>query len=423
MTEVPTNPLADYETAFRNLKAELPSPSSNSVVAALVSRDQINHVLQSGGKLAGQEVLRLALLDGELREAAVAIDSTVGRPTLSGWQQSMDPASELWWWSLHEMAESARVKLHPTTAWLVTILLGVSFVVTGDTVGQLLKVAAISAGLVAILIQAALTFLAGSVLIESGRKWVLSLLTTLGLRRFRDTKVMALAAAVFALSILARMLVPELAGGIYARRAEALDKQSAWSQAIYNYTRALTLRPDDISLHLNLAIAYDRSSQFDRAIEEYKVVLASDGENSSAQNNLARLFIIQRTFDPALRLLDQLSKQLNNLSPEDQYYVLKNLGWVYVELQHYEEAKGDLWAALRVRDGAAAHYLLGLVHEASNKSADAQKEFGAAIAIARPQAENAPSELEPEWIIHAQRKQLQGGKGEIQRHLQTTPAN
>jgi len=218
----------------------------------------------------------------------------------------------------------------------------------------------------------------------------------------------SMAGAVLVFSILTLFLVPELVAKFYARRGDALVSHKAWSQAVENYNRALTLRPTDTVLHYKIAAAYDKSQQFDRAMEEYKVVVAADDKNFSALNNLARLYLIQGK-EPftALRLLERLDPI--GLPPEGQYAYFKNRGWAKFELGDYEHARSDLEAGLRVNDsGIAAHFLRGrALAELKRPEEEALAEFKAVIQIlqGRPEAE---SELEPDWILYAQRQLLQG---------------
>ena len=107
----------------------MPSASSKQVLAVLVARDQVNQLRDEGAQLEAADVERLAKLDGELSDAAVDIDS-IHRQELAAWKRSMEPESERWWWSLHDLAASERVKLRPRTALFATIVLGLSFAIT-----------------------------------------------------------------------------------------------------------------------------------------------------------------------------------------------------------------------------------------------------------------------------------------------------
>jgi len=366
---------------------------------------------------SAHQIKALSELDEALRAQSISIDKSIGAETLASWRYSMDPQAERWWWALDNEAASARVKLHPASAALTTLILGVSFAVTADTVGQLLKVSAISAGLVAVVVQAVLTFITGSALTESGRLWVLNALAGIGVRlRFRDAKVMILALIVLSLSIAGRAKLPEFGARYYSEKGDAAAANEAWSDAIDDFTRSLTLRADNPETRFKLALAYDRSQDSPKAIEEYKSVLASDPLRSEAINNLARLYIItQKEPYAALRLLDRLNQNISALSPEVLYYVFKNRGWAKLELQLYGDAEGELRAALRAQAqtgdraaGAGAHYLLARALEELKRPEEARKQFQAMIEMVQrdPQSEH---ELEPDWVIYAQNQLLQGG--------------
>jgi hypothetical protein len=49
------------------------------------------------------------------------------------------------------------------------------------------------------------------------------------------------------------------------------------------------------------------------------------------------------------------------------FNLFKNRGWANLELGYHRQAGEDLEWALSKRNGPAAHYLLGRVHDAQNR--------------------------------------------------------
>jgi tetratricopeptide (TPR) repeat protein len=401
---VSANPLADYEAAIHKLQSVLPKPSAECVLAALLARDGVNRLVAMGAALDATDLDRLTRLDRQLKQAATKVENALGGRKLSEWKRIMDPVSERWWWSLDNP------ELRPHVALIVTIILGVSFWFTGDTVGQLLKIAAVSASVAAVLVQAFLTFLSGSALTESGRRRAMEALRSLGFKgQFRSIKVVLLALFVLVLSFIGRWYLPSAVAAYYFHKGEAYASKEDWVQAIGSYNRALTLAPGDQDIHYKLAIAYDSSFQFDRAIDEYKALITAGVSDPSVFNNLARIYIVQKTEDPALRLLDRLNGQLRRLNPDERYHVFKNRGWFKLSLKRYEDAISDLRTALTARDGLAAHYLLGLALEGLNRRDEAQGEYARVLDIYSHNPDER-TEAEPGWLDQAQAKRIQGAK-------------
>jgi len=401
---VSDNPLADYEAAIHKLQSDLPKPSAECVLAALLARDGVNRLVAMGAALDAADLDRLTRLDSQLKQAATKVENALGGKRLSDWKRIMDPLSERWWWSLDN------TELLPHVALIVTIMLGVSFWFTGDTVGQLLKVAAVSASVAAVLIQAFLTFLTGSALTESGRRRAMEALRSLGFKgQFRSIKLVLLALFVLVLSFIGRWYLPSAVAVYYFHQGEAYASKRDWVQATGSYNRALTLTPGDQNIHYKLAVAYDSSFQFDRAIDEYKALITAGAGDPSVFNNLARIYILQKTEDPALRLLDRLNGQLRDLNADERYHIFKNRGWFKLSLKNYQDATSDLRTALTARDGLAAHYLLGLALEGLDRHNEALGEYDRALEIYSKNPDER-AQVEPGWMSQAQTKLIQGAK-------------
>jgi hypothetical protein len=408
----------EVEKLDRKHDREGSTVSARDLLAVFVARDRIAHLLYRGQQLAPARVQLLAMADGQLRRVAGSLRRDEDRETLAAWKHSMDPASERWWWSLHQRP----AKL---PGWVVTaclLLLGASLTITADIVGLALKVAAVSAGVTAVLLQSLLLYVAGRGLTSSGPERIQHVLVSLpvvrGWSRARHAAsigIVTMAALIFVLAGLARWGGPGWMATYYRGLGHAARDRGAWYQAIEQYDRAAILDPDDPETHHVLAVAHDRTRQFERAIVEYEAVAAIDSadvegasrtRHASAILGLARLHILHRQ-EPAVALALLRRVDIRHLQGGARHTFLTTRGWAKLELDLHADAEGDLKSAIAVDDrGPAARYLLGRTLKALGRPADARVQY-------RKMIENLQAdptrelEVEPAWIIEAQRQLLQ----------------
>jgi Tfp pilus assembly protein PilF len=65
---------------------------------------------------------------------------------------------------------------------------------------------------------------------------------------------------------------------------EAAQK-GLWDEAIFRWERALHSNPNSFAAHNNLAVAYEKKGDFDKAEKEYKKALELSPENEHIQSN------------------------------------------------------------------------------------------------------------------------------------------
>lgn len=151
---------------------------------------------------------------------------------------------------------------------------------------------------------------------------------------------------------------PEAAPKIYNDRGLENYLAERLPQAVSDFTKALELDPNFAETHYNLGSLYEDLRDFDRARSEYR--LAMLGGLTAAYNNLARLYILETDYTPAV---DLLLKGLKLAEHDAEKYALrKNLGWARLGQGRYAEAKAELLTALDLDGKQASAY--GLLAQA-----------------------------------------------------------
>ena len=84
--------------------------------------------------------------------------------------------------------------------------------------------------------------------------------------------------------------------------------------AITHLLVLLSNNPNEVKLNLQLAILYQNTRQYKRAIQYYNNVVKQDNTNIMAMRNIASLYMYERQFDSALKTY----KQLINAIPEEE---------------------------------------------------------------------------------------------------------
>ncbi|MEI2577533.1 serine/threonine-protein kinase [Scytonema sp. PRP1] len=104
----------------------------------------------------------------------------------------------------------------------------------------------------------------------------------------------------------------------------------------------------------NLGLLYEDKNKFDQARAAYKIAVQKGYDR--AYNNLARLQILDKEYTTAVGLL----REGLPFAYDDKakYAMLKNLGWAYLELGNYPEAKNSLEKAIHIKSDRAAAYCL-----------------------------------------------------------------
>lgn len=376
----------------------------------LIARDRVALALSSDQTVTASAMVRVAGLDEKLKDAAIKIDAAAGRKTLANWRQTIHPLNTPWWWSLDDRASAAE---KPNPLWTIpaAVFFTLSISVLAETITTLRNGGINALSAFGALMQTLLALLAGSAFLSGGREWLENLFSQLGInRKFRGASRVWLALAVLLVTLAIRTYLP---GGV-ARYRNYQGNQSLASKqyfkAVQEYQQAIALEPDLKNAQYSLAVAYDKSHDYPRAISQYELSINSNPKNYAAYNNLARLYILHRKdYDRALRSLDFLRNSYKDLEVESRYNLHKNSGWAYLELRNYRQAADEFEWALQQRDGATAHYFWARVFdeqkvkdekEGQSNKGKAKQQWDSFIQAIQNNPEQ--EEVEPNWIAHAQ---------------------
>jgi tetratricopeptide (TPR) repeat protein len=159
--------------------------------------------------------------------------------------------------------------------------------------------------------------------------------------------------------------------------------------AVHELQNAATLNPEKAKIHIGLAMAFNQMHKSDEAIDEYKTVLKTDPQSIPALNALSKTLIEEKRYTAAIESLKESGPdeglQLNlatayarNGNPQRAIQILTlivnanpvnlqahlNLGLVYQQKNQYSEAAREFQQALHLDpadDFACISYLNMLV--------------------------------------------------------------
>ena len=172
---------------------------------------------------------------------------------------------------------------------------------------------------------------------------------------------------------------------------------------------------DDSDARTDMAIAYMRLREVERAITEAEAALKLDSKNSRAHHVLGKLLYMKGRYADAQPELERAIV----LEPDlDAAYTL---GMTYLRLKQIERAKlvfEEMQAALA--NSANAHLLFGRAYEETGFSAEAEREFKKALAI-DDKTPRAHFYLGYVILQHGGSERLSQAREEFERELQIDP--
>jgi Flp pilus assembly protein TadD/mono/diheme cytochrome c family protein len=177
----------------------------------------------------------------------------------------------------------------------------------------------------------------------------------------------------------------------------ALDGAGDWQQAQGEYEKALALDSHSADARFDLAHLESKQGNYARAEQEYRRVLTENPKDAVAHSELGGVLVaVNRTEEAQQEFEASISIAPNNF---DALYNLAGIEADNNELPHAAEL---LERALKLRDDADAHQLLGNIYAQSGRLADALDQFKAVQAL-RPR----------EAIPHRQLAQLYSQIGQL----------
>ena len=67
-----------------------------------------------------------------------------------------------------------------------------------------------------------------------------------------------------------------------------MAKMNLWREAMFRFSRAVEIEPENAMAHNNLAVAYEANGDFENAAREYREALRLDRSNQYIQKNYSR---------------------------------------------------------------------------------------------------------------------------------------
>lgn len=376
-----TNELKDalqtYEEALQKLGNGSPDPNEAAaqVLAVLNARDKISRLLEEGHFAEADWQVELVNLDQELKQKAVSVAKVFN------WEfyRSSLKKKELksWWWYLEE---EVPIHVWDRLDWLWrgltvsfwTVNLGLLL----DIVPRFLMAGTGFWGAAAVSFPSILTLLqARSELTTAGQEGFDKLLKRFRIApHFRQEAKFTTTFLLFLLLIGFRWNLPRISN-LYNQAGVNLHRQGQLAGAESKYLQALAIDPDNIKAHYNLGNLYEDLQQFDQARKQYQ--FAVKGSFLTAQNNLGRLYILDKKPDKAIPLLFKALSQTGDSPIRLRHTVLKNLGWALLANKQPEQASKYLQVAVQlgttaegieqIRYRGSAHCLLAQSYEKQQK--------------------------------------------------------
>ena len=413
--------ISRYAEAVNALEQASDTQFSSATLRALVVRDKVALALNDDHNAATPAAMNLLTRsDQRIADLAAKVDSLVGRETLTNWRHSLNPGEHAWWWKLDDLADAKQPWARRFWTLLAVLFLTASIGLAADTFNLLRTVGANPISTIGILIQAGLTFIAASAFTEAGRKWLIVSFSQN--RRFKGWARSVLALVILSITFAIWLFLPDLAARYFQHQGDYFLAEGLTQRAIANYQQAAALKPQSIKVHLALAPAEEKTSDYGKAIDEYKSIVAlAERTGPSALDDtyymtkirLARSLILHdQSYRTALVILDDVQGKINQVSTQNRklqlYFILTYSGWADLELKNLDQAQGEFNAAIReLETGAAAHYLLGRTLEELKDDAGARVQWARFIKILQDEP-NQRDDVLPEWIGYAQEKLTKG---------------
>jgi len=75
-----------------------------------------------------------------------------------------------------------------------------------------------------------------------------------------------------------------------------MARRGLWREALFRFNQAARLDPDNPRIYNNLAVAYEATGEFDKALEFYQKALRAAPDNREARGNYARFVEFYQAF-------------------------------------------------------------------------------------------------------------------------------
>jgi type IV pilus assembly protein PilF len=162
----------------------------------------------------------------------------------------------------------------------------------------------------------------------------------------------------------------ELEQAIAARNlGEAYLREGRFRAALKELKKVESSYPDDYILQDDLGLSYYYLEEHDLAIQHFKKALELNGDYAPARNNLGNAYAAKKEWDKAIEQYKIVSADLLYATPQ---YPLSNLGYVYYEKGEYDLSQKYYLEALRAKpDFSNAMHGLGKTYLAMGRVQEA----------------------------------------------------
>lgn len=418
-----------YEKAIAALETAPEDLSVEHVLDVLTARDAVQVAMSDKTQHhSGRLIKAVKELDNRLKEQAKYINRVT---KLAEWQAIFNPPEKEWWWLLDPITPKPwRDRFDWLWRFFSLIFLTASFSLLVDISQKFLSAGADTAGVFAIIIPSVLTLLAGGgALTKPGQEGIEYILTSLKLEKSWWDEIIGLASGLlFVLLLIFHFSLPSIGDIYYINVADKAYKANQFTIAEENYSRTIKFNPDHKEAHYKLGKIYEELQDFDKAIEKYKIALKHKHPN--ALDDIASLYLNQKNYaqaDSWLRkavgslkynkknytisnkqhlMLEPLSRayieqkkyseaiywltlglnasENGGINKKDQQYnMLKFLGWVRLKQERSDEARNFLAQAIKLNPGKApAHCLLAQVLDQLKDSKSAKLHWEQCLGLA-----------------------------------------
>jgi len=163
--------------------------------------------------------------------------------------------------------------------------------------------------------------------------------------------------------------------------AVMFDRLGKNSLAIEEYKLALKADYDNSDIHLNLASSYIKNKEINKAVEELGIAINFDPEAVEPHAILGLIYSLQNKPDEANREFEIALQNASKLEPQNTE-IYKSLGTVYLRQNKLKEAESVYRLILDLTpQDAEAHFYLGTIYHEQKKKQLAEKEVKEAIKI------------------------------------------
>ncbi|AOY84426.1 tetratricopeptide repeat protein [Moorena producens JHB] len=401
-----------YQEALKKLEKSQ-SPQVKEVLGILNARDTVQTAWSEYNQVSTTHQELLVELDSLLKSKAGQITKVMD---LAKYRNSFQPAAAAWWWRLETEAPP---HLWDRWDWLWRGLTVGSWTVNLslliDIVPRFLSAGTGFAGVAVVAFPSILTLLqARSELTQAGKEGFEKLLNKLGIpKHYHEEAKFGSTLLLFAVLVLISLNKPTFSDWYNRQGVNKHHNQGQLAGAEADYLQALALDPDNAKAHYNLGSLYEDLQEFDKAKSQYQFAVK---ENLiKAENNLARLWILENKPELATPLLWKSLQQAENEPLRVRYNLMKNLGWAWLQQQQLERAETILTGAIalgttpegleQITTLGSAHCLLAQVYQQQKRNAETLEQWQKCCQLG-----SIVNPDEPKWLSLAHKALKEAGK-------------